>query len=116
MPFSDIEAQDAALRIIRPALEGQRLGQAYLFWGPSGVGKQMAALALAKAALCATRPGEGCDACEICRRVAQSSHPDVRIFAPRDEGNRNLQVDYVRSEILPIAKFAPFEAEHAFLI
>jgi DNA polymerase III subunit delta' len=116
MPFSDIQAQDGALRVLRRALDAQRLGQAYLLWGPSGVGKQLAAVSLARAALCPVAPGEGCDACEICRRVTQGSHPDVRIFAPRDEGNRNLQVDYLRGEILPIAKFAPFEGEHAFLI
>jgi DNA polymerase-3 subunit delta' len=116
MSFSAIEAQDPALRVLRRALDDRRLGQAYLLWGPSGVGKQLAAIALAKAALCAVAPGEGCDACETCRRIAQGSHPDARVFAPRDEGNRNLQVEFVRSEILPISKFAPFEAEHAFLI
>jgi DNA polymerase III subunit delta' len=116
MALSDIDAQDAAMRVLRRALERERIGQAYLLWGPSGVGKQLAAVALAKAALCPSRPGEGCDACETCRRITQGSHADVRVFAPRDEGNRNLQVDYVRSEILPIAKFAPFEAERAFLI
>jgi DNA polymerase-3 subunit delta' len=76
----------------------------------------MAAVALAKAAVCRVQPGSGCDACEICQRIDHGAHPDVRIFAPREEGNRNLQVEYLRSEILPIAKFAPFEAEHAFLI
>jgi DNA polymerase-3 subunit delta' len=116
MAFSAIEAQDPALRALRSALQDRRLGQAYLLFGPSGVGKQLAAIALAKAALCPVAPGEGCDACETCRRIASGSHPDARVFAPRDEGNRNLQVEFVRSEILPIAKFAPFEAEHAFLI
>jgi DNA polymerase-3 subunit delta' len=116
MSFADIEGQEAALSVLRHGLAVGRIGQAYLLWGPSGIGKQMAAIALAKAALCTNRPGQGCEACETCRRIAQGAHPDVRIFAPRDEGNRNLQVEYLRSEILPITKFAPFEAEHAFLI
>jgi DNA polymerase III subunit delta' len=116
MGFQDIEAQAPALAVLQRALRTERLGQSYLLWGPSGVGKQMAALALAKAALCSVRPFEGCDACDSCRRIAQGAHPDVRVFVPRDEGNRNLQVDYVRGEILPIAKFAPFEAQRAFLI
>src|SRR5690242_8803676 len=98
MPFSAIEAQPAALRILGRALAAQRIGQAYLFWGPSGVGKQLAALQFAKAALCPVQPGEGCDACEVCRRIGEGTHPDVRVFAPRDEGNRNLQVEFVRSE------------------
>jgi DNA polymerase III subunit delta' len=116
MGFSAIEAQDAPLAVLRRALEQQRIGQAYLLWGPSGVGKQLAAMALAKAALCPEQPGEGCDRCEVCRRIGQGTHPDVRVFAPRDEGNRNLPVEFVRSEILPLAKFAPFEAQRSFLI
>ncbi len=116
MSFAAIEAQEPVLRQLQHALRESRLGQAYLFAGPSGVGKQLTALALARAALCPERPGEGCDACETCRRVDQGKHPDVRVFEPRDEGNRNLQVEQLRGDILPFAKFAPFESAAAFLI
>jgi DNA polymerase-3 subunit delta' len=116
MALAAIEAQDPALRVLDQALRGGRLAQAYLFVGPSGVGKQLTALSLARAAICAERPGEGCGACETCRRIDQGVHPDVRVFAPRDEGNRNLPVEFVRSEVLPFAKFAPFEAKEAFVI
>lgn len=116
MTFAAIEAQEPALSLLQRCLREARLGQAYLFVGPSGVGKRKTALALARAALCPSRPGEGCDRCETCRRIDEGKHPDVRVFGPRDEGNRNLQVEYLRSEILPLAKFAPFEARAAFLI
>ena len=121
MGLSAIEGQDGALRVLQLALAGDRLGQAYLFVGPSGVGKQLTALSLARAALCeqppqsAGRP-DACERCESCRRIREGVHPDVRVFAPRDEGKRNLQVEYVRSEILPYTKFAPFEAKRAFVI
>ena len=116
MPLSDVRGQNAALRTLRRALEKERLPNAYLFEGPSGVGKQTAALALARARLCPERPNDGCGRCAVCMRIAASNHPDVRVFGPRDEGNRNLQVEVLRSEILPVAQFAPFEARHAFLI
>jgi DNA polymerase-3 subunit delta' len=116
MTFASIEAQEPALRVLQRALHAQRLGQAYLFAGPSGVGKQKTALALARAALCPNRPGEGCDECETCRRVDEGKHPDARVFGPREEGNRNLPIEYLRSEVLPLAKFAPFEGQAAFLI
>jgi DNA polymerase III subunit delta' len=116
MSFAEIEGQDSAVRVLRHALQTERIGQAYLFVGPSGVGKQKTAIALARAALCLSSPGEGCDRCETCRRVNEGKHPDARIFEPRDEGNRNLQVEQLRSEILPLAKFAPFEGAAAFLI
>jgi DNA polymerase-3 subunit delta' len=77
------------------------------------VGKQRAALALARAVLCDQK---GCGACPVCERINSGNHPDVRVFAPRDEGDRNLQVEYLRNEILPLTKFAPFEGRAAFFI
>jgi DNA polymerase-3 subunit delta' len=114
--FEAIAGQPGALHILRQALDREQLGSAYLFLGPSGVGKYLAAMALARAAICPEQPGHGCGSCETCRRVDQGVHPDVRVFAPRAEGNRNIPVEYLRNEILPLTKFAPFEAKAAFLI
>jgi DNA polymerase-3 subunit delta' len=38
------------------------------------------------------------------------------VIRPRDEGDRNLAVEYIRTEVLPFTKFAPFEASAACLI
>jgi DNA polymerase-3 subunit delta' len=111
-PLSEIRAQDHAIGILRAALARKKLASAYLFEGPSGVGKTLAARALARTVLLSTAAAPA----EIDRRISQSAHPDVRVFPPRAEGDRNLQVAVVRSEILPIAQFAPFESTHAFLI
>jgi DNA polymerase-3 subunit delta' len=116
MAFEHIRGQQAALSILRHALDHDRLAQSYLFVGPSGVGKELAARALAHARLCPTRGEHPDGECELLRRMAAGGHPDVRVFPPRDDGNRNLQVEFVRHEILPLAKFAPFEADAAFLI
>ncbi|MDH5491296.1 MAG: hypothetical protein OEY14_05030 [Myxococcales bacterium] len=105
-PFAGIEAQDAAVETLRRAVESDRVASAYLFEGPSGVGKERTALALAQAVL-------GPAAAE---RVVAGKHPDVRIFRPREDGHRNIQVEFIRQEILPYAQFAPFEAQSAFLI
>jgi DNA polymerase-3 subunit delta' len=114
--FDAIAAQAPALTTLKRALAIGQVAHAYLFEGPSGVGKMLAARALAEALLCDTKPGEGCGQCHACVRVQKDKHPDVRIFAPRDEGNRNLQVETVRNEIVPFAKFAPFEGRAAVLI
>ena len=113
MGFDDIEGQDAALGALQGALAADRLSQSYLFEGPSGVGKQKTALALASALIC---PEGGCGGCRLCRRIVEGNHPDVRVFPPRPDGNHNLPVELLRNEILPFAKFAPFEASAAFLI
>jgi len=108
--------QPSAVATLERALRNGRVAQSYLFAGPGGVGKTLAAQALAQAALCSEAPGRGCGQCTHCTRIAQGTHPDVRVFAPRDEGHRNLQVETLREEVLPFTRFAPFEAAHAFLI
>ena len=113
-PFADIADQDLALDILRRALAEERVASAYLFEGPSGVGKELAARALA-AHVIASREDGSRDA-QLQSRVERGHHPDCRVFRPRDEGRRNLKVEFVRSEILPFAEFAPFEARDAFLI
>ena len=116
MLLAELRGQNAAVRTLTRAVLEDRIPNAYLFAGASGVGKQLAALALAKARLCSAKPGKGCNSCSICTRIGAGLHPDVRTFAPRDEGSRNIQVEFVRNEILKVAQFAPFEGPAAFLI
>jgi DNA polymerase-3 subunit delta' len=114
--FAHVAAQDQAVRVLQQALDRDRVAHAYLFEGPSGVGKQGVAVALACALLCRTaRSGARCS-CSICERIRAEKHPDVRIFRPREEGDRNLQVEFIRTELLPFTKFAPFEGEAACVI
>ncbi|HEY8432937.1 MAG TPA: AAA family ATPase [Sandaracinaceae bacterium] len=107
-PFASVHAQKTAVGILERAIAAGRVASAYLFEGPSGVGKQRTAIALAQAVI---GGGE-----LVARRIAEGSHPDVRVFRPRDEGKRNIPVEQLREEILPFAQFAPFEAAAAFLI
>lgn len=115
MLFKDILAQQNAIDTLRRALRSDHLAQAYLFAGPSGVGKRATAIALAMAANCAESE-DACGQCPSCTRILAGQHPDVRVIEPRQEGSRNLPVEVVREEILPFTKFAPFEAKTAFVI
>lgn len=108
-PLDPIRGQEGAVSVLKSAIARDRFASAYLFHGPSGVGKEKTALALASELVAAGDPS-------ILERIAHGAHPDVRVFRPRDEGNRNLQVELVRNEILPFTQFAPFEARCAFLI
>lgn len=107
--LESVRAQDAAVRALLRAREHGRVASAYLFDGPSGVGKERTAVAFA------TDVVAGGDS-RIAQRIESGSHPDVRVFRPRDEGKRNIQVEVLRSEILPLAQFAPFEAASTFFI
>jgi DNA polymerase-3 subunit delta' len=107
--LDSVKAQPGAVRSLARAREHGRVASAYLFDGPSGVGKELAARALATEIVAGGDP-------RIVARIEADAHPDVRIFRPRDEGKRNIQVEVLRTEILPLAQFAPFEASSTFFI
>jgi DNA polymerase-3 subunit delta' len=114
--FAQVLAQEQAVKTLQLALAQGRVAHAYLFEGPSGVGKERTAMALATALLCrSARSGAACS-CSTCERIRAGNHPDLRILRPRDEGDRNLQVEVIRAELLPFTRFAPFEAEAACVI
>ncbi len=114
--FDDVRAQPNAVRALKQALANDRVASAYLFDGPTGIGKGRAALALATALACPAKPRVGCGKCDVCRRIAEGKHPDVRVIHPREEGDQNLQIEYIRAEVLPFTQYAPFEAAAAVMI
>jgi DNA polymerase-3 subunit delta' len=97
MSWDRIRGQDEARNTFRAAVERGRLGQAYLFVGPDGVGKRLFALELAKALLC-ERPPEpltACGRCPSCAQVEAGTHPDVfTLRTPEDK--HELPVDEMR--------------------
>lgn len=93
--FAGIRGHDRTLDLLRRALRQGRLGHAYLFTGPEGVGKKRAAQEMAQALLCVEKPGEGCDTCESCRRVQANTHPDFAVVALAP-GKKELTIDQVR--------------------
>jgi DNA polymerase III delta prime subunit len=101
---STVRAQDEAQALLQAALSSGHVGHAYLFHGPSGVGKTKAALLFARTLLCETPlPGpRACETCGSCRAVAALRHPDLEVMVPlptfRTEGRTERQADEARSE------------------
>jgi len=89
--FSRIRYQPSAVRMLRAAVAGDRVPHAYLFVGPRGVGKGLAARELTKLLFCESpvRTGDPdpCDTCGSCRRVDRDVHPDLHWF--RKEADHN---------------------------
>lgn len=83
MRLSDVRHQDRALAILRRALRSGRTHHAYLFAGPEGVGKELAARALAARLLCQNTTlapdADACGACPACRLMASDNHPDFHL-------------------------------------
>ena len=69
--FADVATQEHVSETLRSAVVGGRVGHAYLFCGPRGVGKTTLARVLAMALNCDERTSEGepCGVCDSCRRI-----------------------------------------------
>ena len=80
---------------LRHQLQLGGVRQAYLFTGPDAVGKETVALRLAQALLCQTGRIDPCGACDACRKVAASAHPDLHLVEA-EEVDGTLKVDQIR--------------------
>lgn len=107
MGFDAILDQPIPVRLLRNILTSNRVPNALLFWGPSGVGKRLAAFELAKAINCEKARADACGACLSCRKIEHGNHPDVHITVPVKK-SRIISVDAV-SEIIDLAVLRPFE-------
>jgi len=88
-----IENQNLASRILKGILKTGRIANAYLFIGPSGIGKKFAAIQFAKALNC--KKG-GCEECSACIKIGELSHPDVHLIIP-DPNKDSISIDQMRN-------------------
>ncbi len=76
--FDELVGQEHIVRTLRNAIVDGRIGHAYLFTGPRGVGKTTVARLLAKAVNCLAEPSERpCGTCNMCVSTAEGSAVDV---------------------------------------
>ncbi len=75
--FADLLGQPAAVALLSAALERRRLAPAYLFSGPDGVGRRLAALRFLEGVLAGP---QGCPSAR--RRLASRNHPDLLWLEP----------------------------------
>jgi len=91
MLWDKIQGQTGAVNYLRQSIKKEKIVSGYLFQGPSGVGKTLAASTFASALNCRVAPGEGCGSCQVCRQIGSGSHPDVHNFAPLSKSRQILK-------------------------
>ena len=77
--FDELVGQEAAVAQLRNAVAGA-MTHAWLFTGPPGSGREVAARAFAAALLC---PYGGCGECASCRQVRAGTHADLLLVQPQ---------------------------------
>ena len=82
--FDSLVGQDAVVRVLTDAAAAEAAGagmtHAWLFTGPPGSGRSVAARAFAAALQC---PYGGCGVCHECHTALTGAHPDVNLVVPQ---------------------------------
>lgn len=112
MSFSSIKGQGAPLNILKEYIVNSRLSGGYLFIGPEGVGKKLAALTLAKTVNCLEQTADSCDTCSSCRKIESGQHPDVHVVECEDSEIKIENIRQLQREI----SFKPYEGKKKVFI
>ncbi|HSV84945.1 MAG TPA: DNA polymerase III subunit delta' [Levilinea sp.] len=101
-----------AVALLRRHIATGEMRHAYLFTGPSGVGRRSLALRFAQALTCThpPAPGEPCGACRLCVQTWQMQQPDLSIVQPETE-TAVLKIEQVR-ELQHSLALSPYEAPY----
>lgn len=93
MIFDDIVGQSNAKKNMKNALSNNKVAHAYLFCGPDGVGKSIAASILANTLNCKKRGIDPCGVCSSCIKARDDNHPDImHIRAKKHQKSDRLSI------------------------
>ena len=110
--FEEVIGQESVVRTLKNAVSSGRVGHAYLFSGPRGVGKTTIARIFAKCLNCVKGPAsEPCNACGMCKAITSGHSVDVLEI----DGASNTDVDNIR-ELRESVKYAPAEGKYKIYI
>jgi DNA polymerase-3 subunit delta' len=101
-----------AVDLLRAQIQRGALSHAYLFTGPSGVGRRTLALRFAQALLCpeSPAPGDPCGTCRTCRQIEAMQYPDLTVVQADKEGGV-LKVEQVR-EVRQSLSLKPYQSRY----
>jgi DNA polymerase-3 subunit gamma/tau len=101
--FGDVVSQKHVTGTLQNAIRSGRIGHAYLFSGPRGVGKTTIARIFAKALNCEHGPAEEpCNTCSICQSIQSGASMDIQEL----DGASNNSVEDVRDLIATVGYHA----------
>lgn len=117
MGFEEIFGNEPAKKSLIHAIKEDRVSNAYVFEGMTGVGKRLAAQIFARGLVCERPEGDvPCDACPACRKAKSYNHPDI-VYVTRGADKASIGVEDVREQILKEVYLKPYlSARRVFII
>ncbi|MFH1288987.1 MAG: DNA polymerase III subunit delta' C-terminal domain-containing protein [bacterium] len=130
MSWDNIIGQRRVIETLKRTISNNRIPHAYLFTGPDGAGKHLAAKELAKTLNCKKNTsdalyrvssearslvqGGACDVCSSCYKINKGIHPDVQVISPEGKsgGIKIEQIYAIRERIF----LKPLEGRYKFYI
>jgi len=118
MSLKDIRGQDKPIEVLRGQFRQGFLAGSYLFSGPEGIGKGLAAREWAKLINCRdSKKNDSCGSCASCIKIDKGSHPDVH-WVSVDSGtvdaaesiSDSIKIEQVR-QLKKEIYLKPFEAK-----
>ncbi|MCX7708860.1 MAG: DNA polymerase III subunit delta' [Clostridia bacterium] len=114
MDFSSIIGQQEVIDSLKNSIESEKVGHAYIFAGPTGIGKKTVARIFASMLLCSNSGVAGsCGECLSCRLAENNSNPDFHEVNP--EG-ASIGVDEIRDVLSNIVVRPMYGKKKVYLI
>ena len=112
MNFGNLIGQDRVKMTLSEIVSSGRVSHAYLFCGPSGIGKKSFARVFAGSVMCPNTAGSTrCGVCECCVLLDSDTNPDYKIISPAEgkssigvETIREMQEDMVKAPVFGVRK------------
>jgi len=95
MIFASLVGHQRAKEMLSRALARATVHTGYLFTGPAGVGKHLAAAEFVRAWLCSASGSQPCGVCPSCRLSGGTAHPDL-LLVSLEEKKKSIGIEPVR--------------------
>ena len=112
--YNEILGHENIIKQLKNAISGDKVSHAYILNGEDGAGKNVLAMAFAKALLCEKGMAEACNECHFCKQVESGNNPDL-IYVTHEKPN-SIGVEDVREQLVEDIQIKPYNGRYKVYI